>query len=143
MNIHLIFHTKHATPIRKEDLERVHSYIGGIIKGMGENPIAIGGTENHVHILATLPKTMALSDYVRTIKAESSRWVKSVDSYYRVFAWQEGYGTFSVSASKVETIKTYIRNQEEHHKKTTFVEEYKSFLKAYGTQYDERYLESE
>ncbi len=129
--------------MRKEDMGRIHDYIGGIIKGMGENPIAIGGVENHVHILATLPKTMALSDYVRTIKAESSRWIKGIDPYYRVFAWQEGYGAFSVSASKIEVIKSYIRNQEEHHRKLTFAEEYMQFLEAYGTKYDERYLETD
>ena len=143
MNIHLLFHTKQATPMRKEDLSRIHDYIGGIIKGMGENPIAIGGTENHVHILCTLPKGMPLTDFVRTIKAESSRWVKSIDSYYRVFAWQEGYGTFSVSASKIDVIKAYIHNQEEHHRTITFKEEYIRFLEAYHKEYDERYLETD
>ena len=127
--------------MRKDDLERIHDYIGGIIKGMGANPIRIGGIENHVHILATLPKTKALSDFVRTIKAESSRWIKSLSDYYRVFAWQEGYGAFSVSSSVVASTITYISNQAEHHRKVTFKEEYKRFLDAYNTEYDERYLE--
>ena len=122
MNIHLVFHTKQAIPMRKEDLRRIHDYIGGIIKGMGENPIAIGGTENHVHILCTLPKGMPLTDFVRTIKAESSRWV---------------------SASKIDVIKAYIHNQEEHHRTITFKEEYIRFLEAYHKEYDERYLETD
>ena len=143
MNVHLIFHTKMATPMRRDDLKRIHDYMGGIIKGVGGNSIRIGGVENHVHILAALPKTMALSDFVRTIKAESSRWIKSLDSYYRTFAWQEGYGAFSVSSSVVESTVAYIGNQAEHHRKVTFAEEYKRFLDAYNTEYDERYLETD
>ena len=143
MNVHIIFHTKSATPIRGLDVPRMHDYIGGIIKGMNADPIAIGGVEDHVHILATLPKTMALSDFVRTMKAESSRWIKGMDMYYRAFAWQEGYGAFSVSATKTGTVKAYIGNQQEHHRTRTFREEYEEFLKAYNMEYDERYLDND
>lgn len=129
--------------MRKEDLGRIHAYLGGIIKGMGSNPIQIGGVENHVHILATLPKTMALSDYVRTIKAESSHWIKGLGEWYRMFSWQEGYGAFSVSSSVVPATVSYICGQEEHHRKETFAEEYKRFLDAYNMDYDERYIESD
>lgn len=143
MNVHLIFHTKTFSPMRSDDLERIHEYIGGIIKGVGSNPIRIGGVENHVHILATLPKTMSISDFVRTIKAESSRWIKGLGDYYHAFAWQEGYGAFSVSSSVVASTVAYIGNQVEHHRKVTFAEEYKQFLQAYNTKYDERYLEND
>lgn len=143
MNVHIVFHTKSATPMRGTDLSRMHDYIGGVIKGLHANPIAIGGVEDHVHILSTLPKTMALSDFVRAIKAESSRWIKGVDSCYRVFSWQEGYGAFSVSASKIDVVKAYVGNQQEHHRTKSFKEEYEEFLKAYNMQYDERYLEND
>lgn len=129
--------------MRREDLSRVHDYIGGIIKRLNASVIAIGGVENHVHILSSLPKTMALSDYVRTIKAESSRWIKGLDTCYRFFAWQEGYGAFSVSATKIDTVKNYIHNQDVHHRQVTFKEEYVQFLKAYDIQYDDRYLEND
>ena len=143
MNVHIIFHTKSATPMCKDDLARIHAYIGGIVKGLGSIPIQIGGVENHVHILATLPKTMSLSDFVRSIKAESSRWMKGLGEGYGKFAWQEGYGAFSVSASVVESTVAYICKQEEHHRKESFVEEYRRFLDAYKMEYDERYIESD
>ena len=102
--------------------------------------IEIGGMPDHVHVLTSLPKTMALSDFVRTIKAESSRWIKGLNPYYSRFSWQDGYGAFSVSASLIPKVVEYIRNQESHHKVKTFMEEYKAFLQAYGIDYDERYL---
>lgn len=139
--LHIVFHTKSGgTTIAAADLKRVHQYIGGIVKGTGSTLIEIGGMPDHIHLLASLPKTTSLSDFVRTIKADSSRWIKGVAPRYERFAWQEGYGAFSVSASVVPKVVQYIRNQERHHKSKTFVEEYKSFMEAYGIDYDERYL---
>jgi REP element-mobilizing transposase RayT len=143
MNTHIVFHSKTQSPMRKDDLPRIHQYIGGIVRGMDSIPLIIGGTENHVHILATLPKTIALSEFVREIKSKSSYWMKKIDAFYRAFAWQEGYGAFSVSSSKVDVVKGYIANQEEHHKRVTFKDEYEQFLKAYHIQYEERYLETD
>lgn len=125
--------------MRKDDLPRVFAYIGGIIKKINSLPIEIGGMPDHVHILTSLPKTMSLSDFVRIIKAESSKWIKTINSHYRNFSWQEGYGAFSVSPSILEKTIQYIRGQENHHKERSFQEEYKMFLDAYGIQYDERY----
>ena len=140
IDIHLIFHVKSTgVKMRPEDLERIFAYIGGTIKGIGGIPIAIGGITDHVHILTSLPKTMSLTDFVRAIKADSSKWIKSLDLYYSTFMWQEGYGAFSVSPSLTEKTVNYIRGQEEHHRKRTFQDEYKLFLEAYGIQYDERY----
>ncbi len=102
-------------------------------------PIEIGGTYNHVHILTSLPKSIALTDYIRNIKANSSKWIKQLDAHYEQFAWQDGYGAFSVSPSLLEKTIQYIRCQEEHHKKRSFREEYRLFLDAYGIVYDERY----
>ena len=139
--LHIVFHTKpQGISLAPNDLDRIHKYIGGIVKGTGAVLIEIGGMPDHVHLLVSLPKTMALSDFVRNIKAESSRWIKGVSPFYRSFSWQEGYGAFSVSTSIVPRVVNYIRNQESHHKVQTFMDEYKSFLKAHGIDYDERYL---
>ena len=100
----------------------------------------VGGVCNHVHILTSLPKTMALTDFVRNVKATSSKWIKQIDSYYKDFAWQDGYGAFSVSPSLLDKTKNYIIRQEEHHKKITFREEYKMFLDRHGIEYDENYF---
>jgi len=144
IDVHLIFHVKNTgTHMRMDDLPRIFAYIGGIIKSLGGLPIEIGGMPDHVHILAGLPKTIALADFVRVIKADSSKWMKQLGADYDKFAWQEGYGAFSISPSLLEKTMQYIRGQAEHHRKRTFQEEYKLFLEAYGIQYDERYVFSD
>ena len=138
--VHLAFHVKSTgITMREDDLEKVFSYLGGIIRGIGGAPIQIGGMPDHVHILSTLPKTLSLADFVRTIKADSSKWIKTLDDYYQPFAWQEGYGAFSVSPSQMKNTIRYIMRQPEHHKIRTFNEEYRLFLEAYGIEYDERF----
>ena len=140
INVHIIFHVKSTgIKILSKDLEKTFAYIGGIINGIGGIPIEIGGITDHIHILASLPKNMSLSDFVRTVKSDSSRWIKTIDKYYNKFLWQEGYGAFSVSSSSVIKTINYIRNQKKHHKTMTFRKEYKLFLEAYGIQYDEKY----
>ena len=140
IDIHLIFHVKAAgVNFRDEDLPQIFRYIGGIINGLGGIPIEIGGTTNHVHILTSLPKSMPLIDFVREIKAFSCKWLKQLDGHYMPFAWQDGYGAFSVSPSLLDKTVQYIRKQEEHHKTRSFNEEYRLFLEAYGIDYDERY----
>ena len=137
---HVVFHTKSTgIVIRDEDLNRVFEYIGGIIRSEGSIPIAVGGVADHIHILMTLPKTIAMSDFVRVIKAKSSKWLKTVDAYYEPFQWQEGYGAFSVSPSLMARTTRYIFGQAEHHKTKTYHDEYCDTLKAYGIKYDERY----
>lgn len=141
LNVHIVFHVKSTgIKMRDKDLKRIFSYIGGIINGIGGIAIEVGGINNHVHIVTSLPKTKSLSDFVRTIKADSSRWIKSIDKYYERFAWQEGYGAFSISPSVLNRTIKYVRNQSTHHKVTTFQDEYKSFLKEYEIQCDEKYL---
>ena len=140
LNIHIVFHTKSTGVImREEDLERVFQYIGGIIREEGAIPFAVGGVGDHIHLLTTLPKTVTLSAFIRVIKAKSSKWLKTIDSYYDVFQWQEGYGAFSVSPSLMERTKKYIFTQDEHHKTKSYREEYSDMLKAYGIDYDEHY----
>ncbi len=140
IDIHLIFHLKSTSPyIRDCDLVRVCAYISGIIRKTESIPIIVNGMSDHIHILCSLPKTIALSDFVRTIKSESSRWVKGIDKHYAKFAWQEGYGAFSVSPTLLEKTENYIQNQQEHHKKRSSIDEYKLFLEAHGVSYDEKY----
>ena len=100
----------------------------------------MGGTTNHIHLLCTLNKNLALSKLVATIKANSSKWLHQKDGYYRAFAWQDGYGAFSVSQSVVEKTTEYIKAQEEHHKKADAREELIAVLKAYNIEYDDRYI---
>ena len=141
IDIHLIFHVKTTSVnIKEDDLNRVFAYIGGIIKTIEGIPFCVGGRPDHIHILTSLPKSMTIVDFVRTIKINSSKWIKTIDEKYRNFAWQDGYGAFSVSPSLLDKTMNYIKNQEEHHKKRAFQEEYKMFLDAYGVEYDEKYF---
>ncbi len=141
LNIHIVFHVKSTSVyLRREDLPLVFAYIGGVIKNIGGYPVTVGGVDNHIHILATMPKTLSVSDFVKTIKANSSRWVKTLDEYYKAFAWQEGYGAFCVSPSLMKKTIHYIETQEEHHHKETVRAEFIRFLNENGIEFDERYL---
>lgn len=114
--------------------------IGAIIKNNESIPITINGMEDHLHVLCVISKNISLAKLLEEIKRNSSRWIKTFDPYYKNFAWQGGYGAFSVSASMHDKTKAYIEHQEEHHKKITFHEEYKLFLNEFHINYDERYL---
>lgn len=140
VDIHLMFHVKSTgVTMREGDLPRIFRYLGGIAKGVGGLPLAVGGMPDHVHMLSSLPKTMSLADFARTIKAESSKWMKSLDPSYARFAWQDGYGAFSVSASVLPKTVEYIQNQAEHHRRRSFEEEYRTLLVASGVEFDERF----
>jgi REP element-mobilizing transposase RayT len=104
------------------------------------NSITIGGVGDHVRVLCNLTKTFATAKVLEIVKKDSSKFIKTLDPSLRDFHWQDGYGLFSVSASHFEAVKKYILDQEEHHKKETFQEEYLRILKKYGAPYDERYL---
>ena len=141
INIHIIFHTKYyGLTIKEEDLSEVFHYIGGLIRTLSGVAYKVGGRPDHIHILSSLPPTTSLSDYVRKIKSNSSKWIKGLDERYKLFEWQEGYGAFSISSSLLDKTIQYIRMQEEHHKKRNAKEEFKLFLDAYKMEYDERYL---
>ena len=138
---HYIFSTKNRRKIVKSDLEkRLFPYMGGIAKENKMKALAIGGTEDHVHLLLSLPSTLSIAKAIQLIKGGSSAWVYDTFPEYRDFGWQEGYGAFSVSISHVENAIIYINNQKEHHRILTFQEEYLSFLKKHLTKYDERYV---
>lgn len=138
--MHIVFHTKCTSiTMREEDLERVFDYVGGIIRNINGVSVQVGGRPDHIHILASMPKTISLAEFVRTIKSNSSKWIKTLDGYYEPFMWQEGYGAFSVSASVLDRVASYIKNQKAHHNKQTYVDEYKQLLDAYHIEYDERF----
>lgn len=142
--LHVIFHIKTTSPhIKGEDLNRLHSYIGALINETGCQTIRVGGTENHIHALCLLSRTETPAHLVEEIKRNSSRWIKSLDNHYGHFAWQGGYAVFSVSQSVVDKTLAYIENQQEHHKKQSFEDEYLAFLSMYNIEYDEQYVLSD
>lgn len=115
-NFHLVFSTKERLPlINKDWQDRLHAYMGGIVKGMEAVPLAIGGVADHIHLLVSLKSKHRLDYFLRDLKADSSTWVHT--ELRRKFEWQKGYGAFSVSPSNIEGVKRYIANQEKHHKK--------------------------
>ncbi|MBI2190411.1 MAG: IS200/IS605 family transposase [Planctomycetes bacterium] len=141
LHYHLIFSTKHRLPIITPDLQlRLYEYIGGIVRGQGGYLLAAGGIPDHVHLLASLSKQVAIADSLRDIKANSSGWIHATFPERKDFAWQTGYGAFTVSTSAVDEVKAYIANQTEHHRKLTFQEEFVAFLKRHNIEFHERYL---
>ncbi|MBL7904557.1 MAG: transposase [Bacteroidales bacterium] len=139
--VHIVFHVKlNKLLILPEDRPDLFAYVGSILRERDSMPIRINGVGDHIHILCSLSKKIAACDLLEDIKRHSSRWIKTRSEYYKKFAWQGGYGCFSVSPSLLEITKSYIDQQEAHHKKVTFEEELISFLKEYGLDYDIRYL---
>jgi putative transposase len=138
---HIVFSTKNRTRYLRSDVRPdVFAYIGGIARHVGGAALNIGGHDDHVHILAKLPPTLLLTDFVQKIKSNSSRWAHRKRVLPRAFEWQEGYAAFTVSESSVPDVARYIVEQETHHRKMTFQEELVSILKKHGIAYDERFL---
>lgn len=140
--VHIVFSTKYRYPFLsdKDIRNQMHAYLGGAINNLGCNVIIIGGSADHVHIFCRLSRNYSISKIVQEIKRESSKWVKTKNIALTKFAWQNGYGVFSVGKSETERLKTYISNQEEHHQKKDFRNEFRVFLKAYEIDYDEKYV---
>lgn len=139
--VHIIFSTKGRYPLINESIEpELFAYMGDTIKRCEGVPFLINGTADHVHLLSSLPRTMSLSKYIEEIKRNSSRWIKTKGSQFEKFAWQSGYGAFSVSSSRKDSTVRYIAGQKDHHRAVTFKEEFIAFLEKYGIEYDERYL---
>jgi putative transposase len=137
---HIIFSTKERMPlIRSEFKSELHAYMGGIIREIGGKAVIINGTADHVHLLVGLPPNCSLSDAMRVLKTNSSRWAREQKRAAK-FGWQAGYGAFSVSQSNTQAVMAYIAHQEEHHQKVSFLEEFNAFLKKHGIEHDERYL---
>jgi putative transposase len=140
LHYHLIFSTKERRRLIADAWrERLHAYLGGAVRGCGGGAESVRGIADHVHLLIGLRATHRLADVLREIKASSSEWVHK-DIGLRSFAWQEGYAAFTVSASQLVTVKSYVERQEEHHRRRTFREEYVEFLRQSGVEFDEKYL---
>ena len=138
---HLVFSTRDRKPIiTAERRPRLYEYVGGIIREFGGISLAIGGIEDHLHLLAKLRPDKRLSDVIRDLKANSSGWMHDVFPDATDFYWQNGYGAFTVSTSLVPAITTYIANQEQHHKKRSFREEFVEMLRVNEVEFDERFL---
>ncbi len=126
--------------INKTWRDELHKYIAGIIKGKGQKPIIVNGVADHIHAFIGLKPSMAISDLVRDIKNNATNFINDNRFIRGRFQWQEGYGVFSYSHSHIESVYNYILNQEEHHRKKSFREEYLDFLKKFEVDYDEKYL---
>jgi putative transposase len=141
LTYHVIFSTKYRTPsIDAAWKGELYPYIGGIIRGEKGQLLEIGGTNDHVHILAGFHPTVAVSFMLQHIKGNSSKWVNDQKMARNRFEWQAGYGAFTVSQSQVPTVRQYIQQQEEHHKKQSFKDEFLDFLKRHNIDYDPKYV---
>ena len=139
--VHLIYSTKNREPILRDDIHNeLHRYSAGILKELESPAILINSVEDHVHILYSHSKNYSPSKIVEEVKKGSSKWLKTKGPAYAGFHWQSGYGAFSVSQSGVAEVVKYIEGQKEHHRRKTFQEEYREFLKRYEVPYDERYV---
>jgi len=137
--VHCVFSTKGRTQLIR-DPEPLWAYMRGIARNKGFDIIAVGGTDNHVHVLLSLPAGMHLVDAVRDLKANSSRFMKE---RVALFSWQDGYAGISVSPSQIDTVKKYIAGQEEHHRRRTFDDEFLALLNKAGVRYDPKYVLAE
>ncbi len=139
--IHIVFSTKdRKNLIDKSIRSELYSYIAQICKNKNSSSKQIGGTENHIHVLLILSRSMSVSKLISDIKANSTRWIKTKGARLKNFAWQNGYGAFSIGESGFHNCVNYIKNQSTHHKQVSFEEELKLILRKYSVKYDERYL---
>jgi putative transposase len=140
--LHIVFSTKDRRPFLKDKQfrERLHGYLVGICKNTECPSLIIGGVEDHVHILCRFSKNIALKDFIRDLKRDSSAWIKEENPALEAFYWQGGYGAFSISPGHVEALIEYIADQENHHKHETFQDEFRRLCKKYGVEIDERYV---
>lgn len=138
---HIVTSTKERRPFIREDvLDRLKPYLGGMVKTLGGHPIKINGVDDHIHIVASLGPTIALSKAIGELKSRSSGWIHQTFDDLRAFTWQESYAAFTVSPSLLQKVVAYVANQREHHRKMGFVEELKLLLDRHGIDYDPKYL---
>ena len=141
LNYHFVFSTKNREPWLVQDIEsRIWSYIGGIARAHNMKALQVGGIEDHIHALVLSPPTFAPCQIAQYLKGASSAWIHDEFPTLRNFQWQDGYGAFSVSNSRVAEVVKYIQNQREHHRTKTFQDEYREFLRGNGIEFDERYV---
>ena len=141
LTYHIVFGTKYRrNTIRTTSRERLYEYIGGIIRAADEHLIEIGGVEDHVHLLTNLSPARSISESVRDIKANASRWLNELPETVDRFEWQKGYGAFTVSYSQIESLQKYIQQQEEHHRTRSFKDEYMLLLQRHNIEFERKWL---
>ena len=141
LHFHLVFSTKHRERWINPEIEsEVWSYLGGICRAHGVKPMIVGGVEDHVHLLVGMPATLLLSDLMKRLKGESSKWISTKWPMLKEFSWQDGYGGFSIGHSQIGDTVGYIRRQREHHRKFSFEQEYRRFVEVHEIPVVEKYL---
>lgn len=141
LHYHVVFSTRNREPLIPKDVrDRIWAFLGGIARENKMKALCIGGLEDRIHLLIMAPPAMALSKMVQLLKGGSSKWIHETFPAMRRFAWQDGYGAFTVSKSQIPEVIQYIQGQDEHHRAKTFQEEYLTFLEKHGIEYDERYV---
>lgn len=140
--VHIVFSTKDRVPFLRDAILRseMHAVIGGTSKSLKCHPIIVGGVEDHIHFLAQQARTISLSDWVKELKRVTAIWAKNRSPEFTEFAWQAGYGAFSVSHSQSPIVSKYIQNQESHHQAMDIKTEFREFLIRHKVDYDERYV---
>lgn len=140
--LHLVFSTKNRVAFFKEPelRDRLHGYLAGTLQALGCEPILVNGADDHVHILCNLGRTMSIAGLVKEVKNGSSKWMKEQGAAFAGFYWQGGYGVFSVSESNVAKVREYVANQEAHHRKVSFQDEFRALCRRHGVEMDERYV---
>jgi putative transposase len=139
--VHMVFSTKDRVPVLAGDVRpKLQAYMVGILSNLECPCLEVGGTANHMHVFYAMHRTRSVAEVVEEVKKGSSKWLKTQAVTLRNFGWQNGYGAFSVSPSSEASVVAYIRGQEEHHRRITFEEEYREFLRRHGVEFDERYV---
>ena len=139
--VHITFSTKNRLNHIDDGIkDKLFEYLGGICKKLECEPIQVGGHKDHVHILCILSRKIAQMKLLEEVKKGSSKWIKTQATKFKDFYWQDGYGIFSVNPTEINIVKEYIKQQEKHHKKKSFQEEYRAFLKKYNVVYNEKYV---
>ncbi len=141
INIHLVFAVKGRQSLFDSEMRiNLYKYITGILNNLDQYPLAVNGFEDHVHVFFEMSKTKSLSEIARTIKSNSSKWINDNKMFSGKFSWQEGYGAFSYSRSQRDGVIKYITNQEQHHRKRTFKEEYLDLLEKFKIEFSNEYV---
>jgi len=139
--IHVVFSTKHRTPFIQPEIEdELFAYLATACRSLNCPALKVGGTDDHVHLLCSLARTVTVADLLEGIKTDSSKWIKTKGGVYQRFAWQNGYGAFSIGQSQTATVKRYITNQRQHHRRQCFQDEFRELCDRYEIDYDERYV---
>ena len=132
--LHIIFSTKNREAwLDQATRAQMHAYLATVCRDLGGELVRVGGVADHVHIITTMPRTISQAQMIEQIKKTSSKWIKGLDTRYRGFFWQRGYGAFSVSPSQLQPALKYVDEQEEHHRTRTFQEEYRELLRKHGS----------